>query len=47
MPNALFKKQGSVDHDVDIVLNLPQRVVVIVHVHLHRLALRLRIRSSL
>ena len=46
MPNALFEKKGSVDHDVDIVLHLAQRVVVIVHVHLHRLPFSLRIQSS-
>ena len=46
MADALFKKQGSVDHDVDIILHLPQRVVVVVQVHLHRLPFRLRIQSS-
>ena len=44
MPNALIEKQCSVDHDVHIILHLPQRVVVIVHVHLHRLPFRLRIK---
>ena len=42
MANALFEEQGSVDHHVDIVLHLPQRVVVVVQVHLHRLPFRLR-----
>ena len=45
MADALFKKQGSVDHDVDIILHLAQWVVVIVQVHLHRLPFSLRIQS--
>ena len=34
-PKALFEEDGSIDHHVDIVLRLAQRVVVIVHIHLH------------
>ena len=35
---ALLEEDGSVDHNVDVVLRLPQRVVVVVHIHLHCLA---------
>ena len=34
MPDALFKKQGSVDHHVHIVLHLAEWMIVIVEVHL-------------
>ena len=40
-PKALLEEDGSVDHDVDVVLGLGQRVVVVIHIHLHRLAQRL------
>merc|ERR1719370_1185585 len=34
---ALFEEDGGIDHHVDVVLWLRQRVVVVVHIHLHRL----------
>ena len=40
---ALLEENGSVDHDVDVVLGLGQWVVVVVHVHLNRLTQSLAI----
>ena len=42
-PKALFEEDGSIDHDVDVVLGLGQWVVVVVHVHLNRLTQSLAI----
>ena len=42
-PKALLEEDGSVDHDVDVVLGLGQWVVVVVHVHLNRLTQSLAI----
>ena len=35
---ALLEEDGSIDHHIDIVLRLGQRVVVVIHIQLHRLA---------
>ena len=32
---ALFEEDGSIDHHIDVVLWLGQRMVVVVDVHLH------------
>ena len=32
---ALFEEDGGIDHHVDVVLWLAQRVVVVVYIHLH------------
>ena len=37
-PKALLEEDGSVDHDIDVVLGLCQRVVVVIHIQLHCLA---------
>ena len=45
-PKALLEEDGSVDHDIDVVLGLCQRVVVVIHIHLHRLAQSLHDNNS-
>ena len=35
---ALVEEDGSIDHHIDVVLRLGQRVVVVIHIQLHRLA---------
>ena len=32
---ALFEEDGGIDHHVDVILWLAQRMVVVVHIHLH------------